>query len=91
MLLEYFDEKNSKKCGKCDVCTGRHEGPSLKERTEITEAIKKLLLEKPCTNRQLIDKFSFNKTNKVISVLSFLIDNKQVIKFDNHNLHWNDL
>jgi ATP-dependent DNA helicase RecQ len=88
MLLDYFDEKNAKDCGKCDVCSGRHEEPTVKERTEITEAIKKLLLEKPCTKRQLIDRFSSNKTNKVISVLSFLIDNKQVIKLDDHNLSW---
>jgi ATP-dependent DNA helicase RecQ len=89
MLLEYFDEKNSKKCGKCDVCTGRHEEPSTAERTEISNQLKNILLKTPQTSRQLIGQFSSNKTNKIIKVLDFLIDNEYIIKKENNLLHWN--
>jgi len=89
MLLEYFDEQNAKKCGKCDVCTGRYEEPNSNERTEITNQIKTLLLNNPQTSRQLIGQFPSNKTNKIIKVLDFLIDNDNVVKKENSVLHWN--
>ena len=89
MLLEYFDEQNAKKCGKCDVCTGRYEEPNSNERTEITNQIKTLLLNNPQTSRQLIGQFPSNKTNKIIKVLDFLIDNENVVKKENSVLHWN--
>jgi ATP-dependent DNA helicase RecQ len=89
MLLEYFDEKNAKKCGKCDVCTGRHEAPTTAERTEISNQLKIILQENPQTSRQLIGQFPSNKTNKIVKILDFLIDNEYVVKKENNILHWN--
>jgi ATP-dependent DNA helicase RecQ len=89
MLLRYFDEKNSNKCGKCDVCTGRHEAPSTAERTEISNQLKIILQENPQTSRQLIGQFPSNKTNKIVKILDFLIDNEYVVKKENNILHWN--
>ena len=89
MLLEYFDEKNAKKCGKCDVCTGRHEAPTTSERTEISNQLKIILQENPQTSRQLIGQFPSNKTNKIVKVLDFLIDNEYIVKKENNLLHWN--
>ncbi len=89
MLLDYFDEKNTKKCGKCDVCTGRHDSPTTAERTEISNQLKIILQENPQTSRQLIGQFPSNKTNKIVKVLDFLIDNEYVVKKENNILHWN--
>jgi ATP-dependent DNA helicase RecQ len=89
MLLDYFDEKNAKKCGKCDVCTGRYEEPSSSERTEISNRLKVILQENPQSSRQLIGQFPSNKTNKIVKVLDFLIDNEYIVKKENNILHWN--
>jgi ATP-dependent DNA helicase RecQ len=89
MLLDYFDEKNAKKCGKCDVCTGRYEEPSSSERAEISNQLKAILQENPQSSRQLIGQFPSNKTNKIVKVLDFLIDNEYIVKKENNILHWN--
>jgi ATP-dependent DNA helicase RecQ len=89
MLLDYFDEKNAKKCGKCDVCTGRYEEASPEERTELIKQLKAILSNQPQTSRQIINQFSSNKNNKVIKILDFLIDNEYVIKKENNILFWN--
>jgi ATP-dependent DNA helicase RecQ len=89
ILLDYFDEKNAKKCGKCDVCTGRYEEASPEERTELIKQLKAILSNQPQTSRQIINQFSSNKNNKVIKILDFLIDNEYVIKKENNILFWN--
>ena len=90
MLLEYFDEKDSKPCGQCDVCLGRYENPTEEDRKMITASIKKYLLYEPHTLRKLVDRFPSNLENKVLKVLEYLTDNEFVIKNKDQSMEWND-
>jgi ATP-dependent DNA helicase RecQ len=90
MLLEYFDEKDSKPCGQCDVCLGRYENPTEEDRKMITASIKKYLLYEPHTLRKLVDRFPSNLENKVLKVLEYLTDNEFVIKNKDQFMEWNE-
>ncbi len=90
MLLEYFDEKDSKPCGQCDVCLGRYENPTEEDRKMITASIKKYLLYEPHTLRKLVDRFPSNLENKVLKVLEYLTDNEFVVKNKDQSMEWND-
>lgn len=78
ILLTYFDEHKTKNCGICDVCLQKNKkGLSNHE----FEKIEKLLLDsffetESIRLNQLVDsvKASFSDSEKIITVLRFLID-----------------
>lgn len=73
LLLQYFDETNTKDCGKCDVCRR-----SLGE-DQLTGRIKKFL-DQPRTLEELIDLIGTEYRNQVTEVLRWLIDEDAVIR-----------
>lgn len=76
MLLIYFDEKNPRDCGCCDVCLKKNEtGLSNYEFRRIKEQVEMLLGDgQPRRINNLVDSVVDENTEKVIRVIRFLID-----------------
>lgn len=88
MLLEYFGQTDSFRCGKCDICTQRNElNMSKYEFDLILEQIKQLLATQPLDDETLIDQIK-KKPENVINVIAFLLDNGKIIKNSSGLLTW---
>lgn len=78
MLLIYFDEKNPKDCGKCDYCLKKNEsGLSNFEFQSIADALK-IRLNTPQRLNDLVKSMTEFHADKVIKVIRFLVDEKQL-------------
>ena len=88
LLLAYFGEKDSYRCGNCDVCKRRNElGLSKYEFDIILDEIKKVLNTERVLLTDLVSKINF-KSNKVIMVIQWLLDNDKIKYDNNHKLYW---
>ncbi len=88
LLLEYFGEKNSVRCGICDICLERNElGLSKFEFDQIVNKLKELLAE-PCLYEELIFKIETHE-DKVIDVIRWLVENGKIIHRIDNKLEWN--
>jgi ATP-dependent DNA helicase RecQ len=88
MLLEYFGEKNSERCGECDVCKHQNEIEINKNEFElIREEIKSIINLEPVSLNDLIDKIPV-KEEKIIQVIQWLLDNMYIAYDENDRLIW---
>ena len=89
MLLMYFGEKESARCGICDRCLERNKLPVTNlEFEQITEQIKDILLERPMLMHQLIPLIIGVKESETIKVIQWLIDNGKVREVGEQKLSW---
>jgi len=87
ILLEYFGEKDSVRCGKCDICLERNElNLSQLEFDNISRQLQKLLQE-PCLFEELIFKIDKNE-DEIIRVIRWLIDNGKITHRVDNRLEW---
>ena len=78
ILLAYFGEKDSKSCGKCDICLKKKETQLTDEDFEtIRLAIHQTLSTEELTLNALVKKIPF-KEPKVLQVIRFMKDNGQI-------------
>jgi ATP-dependent DNA helicase RecQ len=89
LLLEYFGESHSKRCGKCDVCLERNKlSLNEMEYDEIVNRIKPHLKIKPASVAELVTAASPFHEDKVIQVIRWLIDNDRIIKNKEGSYSW---
>jgi ATP-dependent DNA helicase RecQ len=87
-LLEYFGEKDSYRCGNCDVCTSRNELDLSKiEFNAILDKIKEILTTKPANIETVVDSIK-QKPERTLKVIHFLLDNKKIKKTEQGLLEW---
>lgn len=87
VLLHYFGEDESVRCGKCDVCLERNElSLSKLEFDQLAEDIKKSLAE-ACTFEELIMKLK-GKEDLKIKVIRWLMDNGKIVRRIDNKLEW---
>lgn len=80
ILLTYFGEKESKPCGKCDICLKKKETQVSDEDFEaIRQLIQQELYAEELTVNALIKKIPF-KEPKALQVVRFMIDNNQIVE-----------
>ena len=88
ILLSYFNETDSKPCGKCDVCQKKKEKElSNEEFQKIKDAIEILLSKNESTARNLLNELPY-KENKILQVLRYLMDNKQIRQNERMKITW---
>ena len=78
ILLAYFGEKDTKPCGKCDICLKNKETHiSTDEFEAIQQAIRQILETDELTINTLLKKTP-QKESKVLEVIRFMLDNGQI-------------
>lgn len=86
ILLSYFGEKNTQPCGQCDVCLKRKETQVTDaDFDKISKAILTLIKKEPLNIHQITSKLSL-KENKVLQVVRFMMDNRQLQQGDDLKL-----
>ena len=87
ILLEYFGEKSSVRCGKCDICLEQNQlGLSQLEFDHIAAQLEGFLQE-PCLFEELIFKLNENE-DQLIAVVRWLIDNGKIVHRVDQRLEW---
>jgi ATP-dependent DNA helicase RecQ len=88
-LLAYFGEKQSHRCGKCDVCIERNKIElSELEFNTVLEQVKPLLSEKPLSIKDLAEQVKGANENQIIKVVQWLLDNNKVSYDAARRLTW---
>ncbi len=86
-LLNYFDEKNAKTCGICDVCLGRNEKKiKVQELSKIEKLVEESIQQKSKTIDHLVKEFSTIQKEKIIETIRLLMDEGRLILDKNNNL-----
>lgn len=78
ILLTYFGEKESKPCGKCDICLKKKETQLTDEDFEtIRQIVHQALSTEELTINALVRKIPF-KEPKALQLIRFMLDNAQI-------------
>lgn len=79
LLLAYFGESATKRCGMCDKCLERNK-VSLNELefNQIVELIKPLLKSKPSTLEEIVAIAEVMGEDKILRAIQWLIDNEKI-------------
>jgi len=80
LLLEYFNEKSSVRCEKCDVCLRRSEEELSQEEFDVLQKSILSLLEKESLDIGGLVKKLYYPEQKVIQVTRWLLDNETIEK-----------
>ncbi len=89
LLLEYFGEKDSEPCGKCDVCKSFEQlEMSNFEFNDISKKVKKIV-EIPCSYEELLFQLK-GEQEKMRKVVSWLLDNNKLISRVDDKLEWTE-
>ena len=84
ILLHYFGEENSEKCGVCDVCVlEKRKNIKDKEFLRISNKIKEYLQEKEHSLEEICTLLPNTNEQGIINILNFLFDNDKVGKYGN--------
>ena len=89
LLIDYFGEKNHSNCGKCDICLQRKKlNISNIEFEKISNGIQKLLSDNALTIDDIVMQLVDYREDKIIEVLQFLSDNRQIAFNTEKKLYW---
>ncbi|TXB67078.1 RecQ family ATP-dependent DNA helicase [Vicingus serpentipes] len=89
ILLSYYGEKESYRCGICDVCLERNKLElSDIEFSSVSDQLKKLLKEQPLSITDLVNSIKKVKEDKTIKVIQWLMENHKIITNDKNLLEW---
>jgi ATP-dependent DNA helicase RecQ len=89
-LLAYFDEKDSKVCGFCDVCESLNSmGISNLEFQRIQTDIKSILDKEAQLKHELFFKLKGNEEN-IQQVIRWLLDNEKIIERIDGKFEWKE-
>jgi ATP-dependent DNA helicase RecQ len=89
ILLSYFGEKESYRCGICDVCLERNKLElSDIEFSSVSDQVKKRLKEQPLSITDLVNSIEKIKEDKTIKVIQWLMENHKIITNNKNLLEW---
>jgi ATP-dependent DNA helicase RecQ len=84
LLLHYFGEEESNKCGKCDYCINeKRQKIKESEYKEITNKLEILLKDKELTIEEICVLMPNYHEHQLISIIQYLFDNELVGKYGN--------
>lgn len=89
LLLSYFSDTSSHRCGICDYCLRRNNlGVTDVEFNSIIQIIKPELLTRAMNIDEIVQLSSPANPDKVLSVVRWLVDNQKIRISENDNYSW---
>jgi ATP-dependent DNA helicase RecQ len=89
LLLTYFGELHSKRCGRCDYCIERNKAElSDVEFDRMVETVKPLLQWKPTSLDEIQDALTMFSERKMLLFLQWLLDNDKIRQDSNSDYFW---
>lgn len=89
LLLAYFGEDDSKRCGICDLCIKRNTlDLSEIEFDSIVERIKPALLNRPLRMNEIIKLFENIDEERILKVIRWLRENGKIHMNSDNNFEW---
>jgi ATP-dependent DNA helicase RecQ len=89
ILLAYFGENDSYRCGVCDVCLERNKLElSDIEFSNISDQIKKILNQEYLPITLLVNKIQGSREDKIIKVIQWLTENEKLVYNEKNLLEW---
>jgi ATP-dependent DNA helicase RecQ len=91
LLVAYFGETNTQRCGVCDYCLERNKADvsELEFDTILTE-VKIILLKESIGITELVNQIHPSNENKTLRVIEWLIDNEQIRYIEGNRLEWTE-
>jgi ATP-dependent DNA helicase RecQ len=90
-LLEYFNEKDTLKCGVCDVCLKSNKKElSEKDFQFIKNEVKNMLQLQAASIDEIILKIMNYEDEKIIRVVEFLLENEKITIDKYNQFNWID-
>ncbi|MCL2414538.1 MAG: RecQ family ATP-dependent DNA helicase, partial [Bacteroidales bacterium] len=91
LLLTYFGETSSKRCGRCDYCIEQNKVElSNEESDKMVEIIKPLLEWKPASLEEIQDALNMFSERKILLFLQWHLDNDNLRQDNNGDYIWRD-
>jgi len=91
LLLAYFGETNSKRCGRCDYCIELNKSElSNKDLDEMVEIIQPLLEWKPASLEDIREALPKYSEEKIVQFLQWHLDNDNVRQNENGDYIWHN-
>lgn len=89
LLLEYFGENDSERCGQCDICKSVEQLEiSTFEFDEISRHVKKIV-GTPCSYENLLLQLKGDQ-EKIRQVVAWLLDNNKMVYRVDNKLEWSE-
>lgn len=89
ILLAYFGETDSYRCGVCDVCLERNKLElSNLEFENVSGQVKNLLLNQPMPINEIVHGIRNSREDKTLKVIQWLMDNEKIINTIEGKLEW---
>jgi ATP-dependent DNA helicase RecQ len=89
LLLSYFGEEGSKRCGMCDVCLKRNKTDLSKlEFDQMVELIKPVLKAKPMMLDELVFKVETVDADRLLNAIQWLRENGKIREDTDQKLYW---
>lgn len=91
MLLNYFGEEISHRCGSCDYCLQRNKlGVSELEFSNLQSQLQNLLSAKSLSLNEILPHIKDSREDKTLKVVEWLIDNEKIRYVKGNLLQWNE-
>ncbi len=88
LLLSYFGEKDSSRCGQCDICLQRNEvGLSTYEFDIINYELKSHLTKNHLSMEEITHLVAIPE-EKIINVFRWLVEHEKIKKDENYRYYW---
>ncbi len=79
MLLNYFGERITQRCGTCDYCRSRNKLSVSDEQFDfISEKVMNLIKLKPITVNALIKELQISNEDQALAIIQWMVDNNQI-------------
>ncbi len=89
LLLSYFGEEESYRCGACDICLERNKLKlSQLEFDSVLDQVKPMLQENPVDLTFLVDSIKDSTEDRTLKVIQWLIENGKIINNEEEKLEW---
>ncbi|MFN8165007.1 MAG: RecQ family zinc-binding domain-containing protein [Bacteroidia bacterium] len=91
MLVAYFGETDTERCGVCDYCLERNKsGLSDLEIEDTRKRIRTILEKRAIDLHELVLQLRPLSDEKSVKVIELLLDNEEVIYLEGNLLSWNE-